>query len=208
MTQGTAIKIGDTVAWADVPDGAMVRTATRQAGVVHALRIVGHGRFVSGTWGWREWDLRWEWSAEAEAPAWLKHPDPTIIALGLTGFESAEDLQRMAEVFDIRQHLDTATGDGAGGPWVADEERFSLWLALPDWQEIEVAQVDDPAAGDDFWTVLDLAARTLHAAGWRAGMLPSAAAHLLVRAAEDRSKPQPPPPLAPAAPGSTGGLEP
>ena len=146
------IKIGDTVAWADVPDGAMVRTATRQAGVVHALRIVGHGRFVSGTWGWREWDLRWEWSAEAEAPAWLKHPDPTIIALGLTGFEAAEDLQRLAEVFD---------GWRAGLPFVADLARAA----------------SDPCAA---CAEMD---------GWGCREHQSAA-------------------VAPAAPGSTGGLEP
>ena len=76
--QRESVKIGDTVAWADVPDGAMVREREGDCAVRHVY---------SGVRG-----------------------NVTIIALGLTGFESAEDLQRMAEVFDGWRDLCERTG--------------------------------------------------------------------------------------------------
>lgn len=177
-------KVGDTVAWAEVPDGAMARFDIHEGNApMHQFyrRHAGCGTICGVTVpldAWAQW-----YDEDADCP-WDKmfgidEPPVTIITLGLSGSESAADLQRMAEIFDIRAHLDAATGDGAGGCWVADEEHFALWLALPDWQEIQVAQVADPAAGDDFWTVLDLAAQMLHAVGWRAGMSAEDAALLL-----------------------------
>lgn len=89
-----AYKVGDVVAWAEVPDGAMVRDAQGW----HALRLRGRGIYVGQPGAGEEWlpanpwpdDGRWHWSRVEDATA-------TIVALGLTGDESAEDLQRLAE---------------------------------------------------------------------------------------------------------------
>lgn len=100
----TTHKIGDVVAWESVPDGALVRYGDR-----YYVRLPDDRGWWVGTTG-RPWaafgrgpaipgekmdGLRkrgWTWS-------WHNDNDPvTIVALGLTGEESAGDLCRMAEV--------------------------------------------------------------------------------------------------------------
>ena len=114
----SAIKIGDTVAWADVPDGAMVRLA----GYTDGLVVVVVKRWGCGQLVWRSDRGKWycaspeggvlTWSVAAPHPQRLPDNDwpVTIIALGLTGSESAENLQRMAEIFDGWRDLCERTG--------------------------------------------------------------------------------------------------
>ena len=95
------IKSGDTVAWADVPDGAMVRDEAQD----YILRWGGQAEWVNAREFQRPGPV-WHAAAlafDADAPV-------TIIALGLSGSESAEDLQRMAEIFDGWRDLCERTG--------------------------------------------------------------------------------------------------
>lgn len=87
------IKVGDVVAWADVPDG----TLARYGDGCYFLRLgnLDTDRLVRDwTWSTQDWDR------------------VTIIAMGLTGHETAEDLRRLAEVFEVREAL-TAVGGPA-----------------------------------------------------------------------------------------------
>lgn len=87
------IKVGDVVAWADVPDG----TLARYNDGCYFLRLgnLDTDRLVRDwTWSTQDWDR------------------VTIIAMGLTGHETADDLRRLAEVFEVREAL-TAVGGPA-----------------------------------------------------------------------------------------------
>ena len=95
--------------------------------------------------------------------------------------ESAEDLQRMAEVFDVRQALRFDTYDRTWHLCVGEQDDVHLQM-FDGWGERRGLFRDD---------ALDLAAGRLYAAGWRAGMSVVDASRLLARAAEDRSKPPP-----------------
>ena len=173
----STIKIGDTVAWADVPDGAMVR-----AGGDHVVRLRGRGVYVSEPgepWldanPWSD-EGKWLWSSPRDQAERV-----TIIALGLTGSESAEDLQRMAEIFDGWRDLCERTGwdrEMAWGNAVA-LHGFGWRAGLPFVADLARAASDPCAACAE----MD---------GWGCREHQSAAVA----------------PAAPAAPGSTGGLEP
>jgi hypothetical protein len=81
------IKIGDVVPWSDVPDGALVRT-TRMGWLV--TRQGDEGMYVEASYD----GLPWPWGHYRETA--------TIVALGLTGQESADELRRLAEAFEVR----------------------------------------------------------------------------------------------------------
>ncbi len=100
------LEVGDTVAWAEVPDGAMVRVRVRDGDDYFAVRQHGRGAWVFGCD--REWcegvrakdvnqPLRRGWAWADGEPQMV-----TIIATGLTGTETAADLQRLAEVSHAR----------------------------------------------------------------------------------------------------------
>lgn len=84
------VKVGDVVAWRDVPDGALVRQ-----GRFYYLRIKAKGWCVYSADAWRAF-ARWLDGAESKPWAWHGAGDVTIIALGLTGQETAAELQRLA----------------------------------------------------------------------------------------------------------------
>ena len=102
-----AVKVGDVVAWDDVPEKALVRSPAQGylARLSYHYRRDVSGWYVGGGvvgqiyWIhipplgnlWPRWH---EWSAK---------PGATIIALGLTGNETADDLRALAEAFE-REH--------------------------------------------------------------------------------------------------------
>jgi len=142
------VKVGDVVAWAEVPSGAFVETSgggrffVRVGNQRLLAKVPGDKSWGTDTWG--PWNDRFATSG-------------TIIALGLTGQETAAELQRLAEVYKVRE----------------------AWLAMPPVEiaritSLLVAYADAGAASafDDFY-------RRLHAAGWRPGMTAEDAARLL-----------------------------
>jgi len=144
------VKVGDMVAWANVPDGAMVQHRDGDGDTYTEVRANGRGWCVNVTDDPDDWDY--------PAMGGLAAPDRvTVVAMGLTGQESAADLQRLAEVFEVRE----------------------AWLAMPPFEiariaSLVVAYADAGAVGafDDFY-------RRLHAAGWRPGMTAEDAARML-----------------------------
>lgn len=91
--QEKIIKVGDRVAWQDVPDGALVRDEDDD----YAIRINGEGAWVSlDSDDWRGWRGR--------AGSWLcaqRDNDPcTLIALGVTEDTTGNELRAYAEAFD------------------------------------------------------------------------------------------------------------
>lgn len=140
------IAVGDHVAWADVPDGAMGRT-TLDSGPYYVVRSKDSGQWLTK---WRR-GRKWPWGGGRGAFA--RTESVTIIALGLSGQESADDLRRLAEVFEIREAL-WKTVDAYAAGWGDVWEQAEQWLA-----------------------------ERLHAAGWRAGMSAEDAARLLAERA-------------------------
>lgn len=139
-----AVKVGDVVAWADVPDGALVRTRRGD----HASRNGDCGTWnnVGASW-WPTVGSGWQWALNGG------HTTPvTIVALGLTGRESADDLRRLAEVFDVRE---------------------AMLITLPWSTRLEPSRLSADPCGD--------LAERLHAAGWRPGMTAEDAARRLAR---------------------------
>ncbi len=97
------IKVGDAVSWVDVPDGALVRRAREEGGVFFYQRRGDRGWCVGGRT--TEGDGYFEQMDDDGWPRPWAHNDRgrvTIVALGLSGRESADDLRRLAEVFEIR----------------------------------------------------------------------------------------------------------
>ncbi len=129
-----AVKVGDVVAWADVPDGALVR----------------------------EDGPSWPWGFYKERV--------TIVALGLTGQESADDLRRLAEMFEVREALTAGPALGAGF--------CRVYLGSDD------GTGDNLIGGfsGSFEAARSVWAKRLHAAGWRPGMTAEDAARMLAEA--------------------------
>lgn len=158
----TAPRVGDVVAWADVPDGALVRW--RDVYLCFQARRVFQVYYPGVSWlapeGEGNGRDRWAHMVEARA---------TIIALGLTGQESADDLRRLAEVFEVRECL-----------YLADHPFQDLESRkLPKCSRLRVGNVGYFIADSDdlTWT-----AERLHAAGWRPGMTAEDAVGLLAQA--------------------------
>jgi len=98
MTDKTMVKVGDVVAWDEVPSGAMVRDSDGDL----AMRIGDDGSWVMesgfGTrvYGWRP-DFSW-------SDVYFEEEERlVVIATMLTGYESGLELQGMVERFD-REH--------------------------------------------------------------------------------------------------------
>jgi hypothetical protein len=146
------VKIGDVVAWAEVPSGALVRThggdfALRVGDDGHWVRLVGEIKMDwarAGAWGGWSFD-------EGEV---VDEGASAIVALGLTGQETAADLQRLAEVFEVREAL----------------------LSINDLEAVSGRYLE--SAGE-FNVAFDMLATDLHAAGWRPGMTAEDAARML-----------------------------
>jgi hypothetical protein len=163
----TAPKIGDVVAWAlcgTIPWGALL--AYREGWT--AVRV-GNGGFrwaqMDGIWchnpvfwkdgGIMEDGARWD----------LLEGSVTIIALHLTGQETAADLRRRAEVFEVREALRSVPSIPVMGRNVFLVLDGHVWA----WGF---------GGGDDGEIRMRFAER-LHAAGWRPGMTAEDAARLL-----------------------------
>jgi hypothetical protein len=149
-------RVGDVVAWDDVQDGWLVRDADGD----YALRIDGQGHYVATPndiegGGWESWE---EMDSHHDAWPWNNSPSRsnTIIATGLSGKETAADMQQLAEVYEVREALKA---------WP-----MSYWAIL--------------LRGAINNTSVDVWAQRLHAAGWRPGDSAARAADLL--AAEGR----------------------
>ncbi|HEY8376724.1 MAG TPA: hypothetical protein VIK91_09560 [Nannocystis sp.] len=161
------VKVGDVVAWCDVPDGAMVRPNSDAR--VYSMRINGGGRYVCNPRGvWRGFmdfpGTPWGWDPRLDEDP--KRTPALIVALGLTGEESADDLRRLAEIFEVREALLAA----AAGNQTAERtiEQHVVQEAAdrgPTWGDLQ----------DAFYAI----AERLHAAGWRPGMTAEDAARML-----------------------------
>lgn len=132
------VKVGDVVAWENVPDGALTRTPV----IIQRHKDIGRMPFAGIVWV-----SPWRYPVAKMC---------TIIALGLTGRETAADLQRLAEVYEVREALSVMSMD-AIRPIL--DETFAVARADGDWRSFVAA--------------------LLHAAGWRPGMTAEDAAHLL-----------------------------
>lgn len=96
---GKQSKIGDIVAWADVPSGAMVR-----------WRWDGHGdefywkrhRFVASRVGTH--DGRWRGPGDDNG-SFAPHEPVTIIALDVPADATADQLRELVEVFEVREAI-------------------------------------------------------------------------------------------------------
>jgi hypothetical protein len=97
MTDKTTVKVGDVVAWDEVPSGAMVRD---EEGDI-AIRIENQGSWVKGPvtggriYGWRP-DFYW---LEVD----MSTEQFTVLATMLTGDESGGELCGMVMRYD-REH--------------------------------------------------------------------------------------------------------
>lgn len=143
----TAPNVGDVVAWEKVPDGALV---------LHMCHLYErHGRWGCTRAYWNgEWFSSYAegWIAGYQWSDLFDDDEPRIVALGLTGQETAADLQRLAEVFEVRE----------------------AFLALPGVDGLR------QAVGALFDEVF--APERLHALGWRKGQTAEDAARLLAEA--------------------------
>ena len=155
------IKVGDVVAWADVPDGALVRQGiyAGRAPEFYFVARRGNDSLLCGVTipldGISEW-----YQARPAAP-WrstfspnAEPPRVTVLALGLTGQETADDLRRLAEVFEVREALR------------ADDQ---LSLLMEADGVVRIDHIEDEQTQAD----------RLHAAGWRPGMTAEDAARML-----------------------------
>jgi hypothetical protein len=165
MTEKTH-KVGDVVAWTIVDDGTMVLADMSEQGKFYAVKHHGRGEWVGPNEGWTSFTGPWSWPW-SPAPLSLRG-EVTIIAMGLTGQETAADLQRLAEVFEVREAL-LAT------PCVACMGEAVCWGYCD--VEPELQPMCDKCcyhSGEDGWCTLvrddlqGLAAR-LHREGWKAG---------------------------------------
>lgn len=139
MTDRT-YEVGDVVAWAEVPDGALVFDPGDEnwPEPAHALRLAGRGRWVHEA-RVTDWTLEledWPWQAGAEQGQGAH--GVTLVALNLRGDESADELCRLAEQFEKRsesrlERIQAAlvalhAGDRPG----AREQLLALWHELAD----------------------------------------------------------------------------
>jgi hypothetical protein len=109
-----AIRIGDLVAWADVPDGALVRSESsfvwwylRRGEVGKVAGIQERGKSAA-FWAWNDiCGLACPWGG------WS--PDDhvvTIVAIDVPADASAVDLQRLAEMFVVQPRRTYIEGFG------------------------------------------------------------------------------------------------
>lgn len=164
----TDYRVGDIVEWADVPNGALVRSDPKTGLTWHEVRYLRNGVSKGAVAGIHHRDgsdtcgvTTGKWYAcpsQRDDPDWLDWPHTsgpvTIIALNLTGKETPADMQRLTEIYVIHEALramnplDFLVATGGIAP---DSRSFNISEAPP----------------------------LLHAAGWRPGMTPEQAAACL-----------------------------
>lgn len=122
----SSIKVGNVIPWALVPDGAMVRWWFNGRGLEYYYRRHAHVASLVGAPGM-------EWRAPGRDDGAFAPSEPvTIVALGLTGRESAGEVRRLAEVFEVREHL-MRVGDDA--IWYGqDIDDFAPLLHAAGWR--------------------------------------------------------------------------
>ena len=104
MTDKTTAKVGDVVAWDEVPSGAMVKceyaVGSGFAGDIdYAMRIGDEGYWPKiEEDDWQEFDAQWGWVGVPKDICSI-----VIVALDLTGNETAEELRALALAFE-REH--------------------------------------------------------------------------------------------------------
>ena len=162
------IKVGDVVAWEDVPIGAMVRVVGDVDNVelpaAYAIRYNDAG----GKWVydpdeigkaiWSTSQVTWRWHSAMDAGVLPPHGECTIIALDVPADATAEHLRTLAERFEVREAF----------------QALAPTMALV--HALDAARDDD---GPWSW---DKLAERLHRAGWRPGMTTEDAARLLAEA--------------------------
>lgn len=155
-------EIGDTIEWSDVPIGALVRRNRDDGGLSYYLRCGVRGWCVgyshpTAIAHWEPFQNGWVWNYGLDPDC-----EVTIIAMDLTGSESADDLRRLAEVFEVRKTLNVRPMMMIGrlGVYVQVQR---VW-----WQ--------DGVTADELRSLI---AERLHAAGWRPGDSAERAAELL-----------------------------
>lgn len=110
MTQ--AIKIGDQVEWDRVPHAALGRCVMGRE-LSYVLRREDRGAWVDAGTEWASWPAGGQWSWGDADETGVRVADPpaplagrvTIVALDLTGDETAEDLRRIAGEYEIVEVL-------------------------------------------------------------------------------------------------------
>jgi hypothetical protein len=148
--QENDVKVGDVVAWDKVPVLSLSRWVTDNAAYFYVRLTADLGWCVGcfiETGAWQRPGRGWSWLERAPEKSSV-----TIIALGLTGQETASDLQRLAEVFEVREALEAMQDDL---PW---NHRLNQ---------------------DEHHLGIDAVAKCLHVAGWRPGMTAEDAARML-----------------------------
>lgn len=106
------VRVGDAVAWAQVPNRSMVRWWWDGFGFEYHYRRHEHVTSRVGSH-----DGQWRRQGRDDG-TFASQERVVIIALDLTGQETAADLQRLAEVYEIREHL-ISTGDDS--IWFGEE---------------------------------------------------------------------------------------
>lgn len=115
--------VGDVVAWDKVPNGALVRSVAN-TGMTWWYRRMGESGDVAGIRRADGAGTFWSTGEKSEhdRAMWKGwSPDDwrvTVIALGLTGQETAAELQRLAEVYEVREALLAVPCVACGGSTV------------------------------------------------------------------------------------------
>lgn len=109
MTDKT-VKVGNVVAWDEVPINTLIQWEWSGYGHEYHVKCLSPtGREKTACVG----NTRHQWSlADKDSGNFDPQEPVVIVAPGLTGRETADELRALAERFEIRRHL-IATGDDA-----------------------------------------------------------------------------------------------
>lgn len=96
MTDQAVVKVGDVVAWSALDNGTLVRWIWQHHGREYYVKVRGGTSAVCNSVG--------EWVAAKHMNGNFDPAEPvTVIAMDLTGNETADELRALAEKFD-REH--------------------------------------------------------------------------------------------------------
>lgn len=121
------VRVGDVVFWEKVPPDALVQVVggADDLGLpaAYAIRSGDGGKWVYdpdevGRVIWSTAQATWRWTSALDAGVIPPSGECTIIALNLTGQETAADLQRLAEVYEVREALLAVPCVACGGSTV------------------------------------------------------------------------------------------
>lgn len=167
--------IGDVVAWADVPDGALVfdRGSDMWPEPAYAIRRGDRGRWVheERVTDWTLTLAEWPWQTGEDSGQGAN--GVSIVALDVPADATAEHLCELAGRFAVREDIASALRRADRGSRDPRDEFFAGLIV-----RVAAARADE----DEDEAATELAAQ-LHRAGWRPGMAAEEAARLL---AEDR----------------------